>query len=122
MNWRLVATVGVGVAAFLLAAAAVTGLLAATIEFSALVGLPVGLVVGAAAAAATRLRLWNAPGARPALLGVAAVGYAVLVVAAASYATSSVRGFVTVERALALAVLVGVIVSVLARRRQGQFD
>ena len=89
MNWRLVATVGVGVAAFLLAAAAVTGLLSATIEFSALVGLPVGLVVGAAAAAATRLPLWNAPGARPAVFGVAAVGYAILVVAAASYAISS---------------------------------
>ena len=54
MNWRLVATVGVGVAAFLLAAAAVTGLLSATIEFSALVGLPGGLVVGAVAFALAR--------------------------------------------------------------------
>ncbi|SDG24121.1 hypothetical protein SAMN04488067_12225 [Halorubrum xinjiangense] len=122
MNWRLVATVGIGVTAFLLAGAAVTGLLAASIEFSALVGLPVGVLVGAAAAAATWLRLWDSPGARPALLGVSAVGYAVLVVAAASYAVSSLRGFVSVERALVVALLVGVVAFALARRRPGGFD
>ncbi|WP_423997908.1 hypothetical protein [Halorubrum trapanicum] len=122
MNWRLVATLGVGVTAFLLAAAAVTGLLAASIEFSALVGLPIGILVGAASAAATRLRLWKNPGARPALLGVAAVGYAVLGVAATSYAISSVRGLVSVERALAVALLVGVVAFALARRRPDRFD
>ncbi|QWC20529.1 hypothetical protein [Halorubrum sp. 2020YC2] len=121
MNWRLVATLGVGVTAFLLAAAAVTELLAATIEFSALVGLPVGVLVGAAAAAATWLRLWNSARARPALLGVAAVGYAVVAVAVASYAVPSVRGPVTVERALAVA-LVGVVVFAVARRRPDRLD
>ena len=122
MNWRLVATVGVGVTGFLVAAAGVTGLLAASIEFSALVGLPIGVLVGAAAAAATWLRLWGAPGARPALIGAAAVGYAVLVLAAASYAVSSVRGLVSVERALAVALLVGVVAFALARRRPGGFE
>ena len=122
MNWRLVAALGVGVSAFLLAAAGVTELLAASIEFSALVGLPLGLLVGAAAAAATRLRLWNSRRARPALLGVAAVGYAVVGIAAASYAVSSVRGFVSVESALAVALLVGVAAFALARRRPDRFD
>ncbi|WP_434521975.1 hypothetical protein [Halorubrum sp. AS12] len=122
MNWRLVAAVGIGVTAFLLASAAVTELLAVSIEFSALVGLPVGVLVGAAAAAATWLRLWNSRRARPALLGAAAVGYAVVAVAAASYAVSSVRGFVTVERALAVALLVGVAVFALASRRSDRFD
>ena len=122
MNWRLVATVGIGVAVFLLASAVVTGLLAASIEFSALVGLPVGVLVGAAAGAATWIRLWSTPSARPALLGVAAVGYAVLVIAAASYVISSVRGLVTVERALAVALLVGVVAFALARRRPDRFD
>ena len=122
MNWRLVAAAGTGVTAFLLVGAAVTALLAATVEFSALVGLPVGLLAGAASAAATWLRLWNSRRARPALLGVAAVGYAVLAVAAASYAVSSVRGFVSVERALAVALLTGVAVFVFARRRPNRFD
>lgn len=122
MNWRLLAAVGVGVTAFLLAAAALTGLLAATIELSALVGLPVGLLAGAAAAAATWLRLWDSPGARPALLGVAAVGYALVIVAAASYSISSVRGLVSVERALAVAVLLGVAVVAVATRRSDCFD
>ena len=122
MNWRLVATVGTGVTAFLLASAAVTGLLAASIEFSALVGLPVGILVGAASAAATWLRLWSAPSARPALLGVAAVGYALVGVAAASYAISSVRGFASVERALVVALLAGVVAFALARRRPERFD
>jgi hypothetical protein len=122
MNWRLVAALGVGVSAFLLAGGAVTGLLASRIEFSALVGLPVGILVGAAAAAATRLRLWNSRRARPALLGVAAAGYAVVAVAAASYAVSSVRGFVSVGSALAVALLVGVAAFALARHRPDRFD
>ena len=122
MNWRLVATVGIGVTAFLLAAGGVTGLLAASIEFSALVGLPVGVLAGAASAAATRLRLWKNPGARPVLLGVAAVGYAVLALAATSYAISSVRGFVSVERALVIALLVGGAAFALARRHPDRFD
>ena len=108
--------------AFLVAGVTVTGLLAATIEFSALIGLPVGILVGAAAAAATRLRLWNSRRARPALLGVAAAGYAVVGVAAASYAVSSVRGFVSVGSALAVALLVGVAAFALARRRPDRFD
>ncbi|OYR87543.1 cytochrome D ubiquinol oxidase subunit II [Halorubrum sp. E3] len=118
----VVATLGVGVTAFLLAAAGVTGLLAASIEVSALVGLPVGILVGAASAAATWLRLWKNPDARPALLGVAAAGYAVVALAAASYAISSVRGVVSVERALAVALLVGVVAFALARRRPDRFD
>jgi hypothetical protein len=116
MNWRLVATLGVGVSAFLVAAVAVTELLAPRIEFSALVGLPVGLLVGAAAAAATRLRLWSSRRGRPVLLGVAAAGYAVVGLAAVSYAVSSVRGLVSVERVLAVAVLAGVVAYALARR------
>ncbi|TKX75467.1 hypothetical protein EXE46_03200 [Halorubrum sp. GN11_10-6_MGM] len=122
MNWRLVATVGVGVTAFLLVAAAVTELLAARIAFSALVGLPVGLLVAAAAAAATWLRLWDSPRARPVLLGAAALGYALVVVAAASYSVPPVRGVVSVERALAGSLLVGVVVFALARRYPDRID
>jgi hypothetical protein len=122
MNWRLVAALGVGVTAFLLATAAVTELLAATIEFSALVGLPVGVLVGAGGAAATWLRLWDSSGTRPALLGAAAVGYAVVALAAASYAISSVRGVVSVERALAVVLLVGAVAFALARRSPDRFD
>lgn len=121
MNWRLVATLGVGVTAFLAVSATLTALLEPTIEFSALVGLPVGLLAGAAAAVATRVSLWNSSTARPALLGAAAVGYALCLVAAASYAISSVRGFVTVERALVLAGLAGVVVFAFARLRPDRF-
>lgn len=117
MSRRLVATLGVGVTAFLAVSATLTALLEPTIEFSALVGLPVGLLVGAAAAVATRVRLWRSPAARPALLGTAAAGYAVCAVAAASFAVSSVRGFVTVERALVVAGLVGVVVFAFASVR-----
>lgn len=122
MNWRLVATFGVGVTAFLTVAATVTELLGAVVEFSAFVGLPIGLLAGAVTSAATWARLWNAPGARPALLGVATVGYAVFVVAAASYAISAVRGLVTVERALVAAVVAGLAVFALARREPDRFD
>ncbi|ELZ61527.1 MULTISPECIES: hypothetical protein [Halorubrum] len=122
MNWRLLAAFGVGVTAFLTVAAAVTELLGSVVEFSAFVGLPVGLLAGAATAAATWARLWNAPGARPALLGVATVGYAACVVAAASYAVSAVRGLVTVERALVLAGVAGLVAFALARREPDRFD
>ncbi|MBP1900428.1 hypothetical protein J2744_000080 [Halorubrum trapanicum] len=43
-------------------------------------------------------------------------------VAAASYAVSSVRGLVTVDRVLTAALLVGVVVFALASRRPSRFE
>ncbi|GAB7008824.1 hypothetical protein [Halorubrum trueperi] len=116
MNGRMVATVGSAVTTFLLVSAVLTELLAARIEFSALVGLPVGIVVGGAVGLATWIRLWRDPAARPALLGWSAIGYALIVAAAVSYAVPSARGFVGVATAVPFAGLCGAAAFWLTRR------
>lgn len=116
MNGRIAASVGTALTTFLGVSAVLTGVLAAQIEFSALVGLPVGLLVGVAAGVATWVRLWRDRGARPVLLGWAAIGYALLAAAALSYAVPPARGLVSVETAVPFALLCGIAVFWLARR------
>ncbi|MFC7187130.1 hypothetical protein [Halorubrum yunnanense] len=116
MNARPIATIGVALTAFLVVAAVFTEALAAQIAFSALVGLPAGLAAGVVAGAAVRTRLWRSPSARPALLGIAAFGYALLVAAAVSYAVPPARDLVSVATAVPFAAVCAVGVGLLARR------
>ena len=120
MNPRPVAAVGVALTTFLVVAAVITEALAARIAFSALIGLPVGVVFGVAAGAAVRARLWRSPRFRPVLLGTAAFGYALLAVAAVSYAVPPARGLVSVATAVPVAGLCAVAVALLARRYSGR--
>ena len=93
MNWRLVATAGVGVSAFLVAGAAVTGLLAATIEFSALIGLPVGVLAGLIVLATVAVAFDGLDEMeRRAMSAYAAFGLTVIGFAALSYVNLA-RGF-----------------------------
>jgi hypothetical protein len=78
------AAVGAGVTTFLAVAVAVIELL--HVEFSALVGLPVGLLVGAATAVVVTARYDAlAPPARYAVDAAAGFGFAVVAVLAVSY-------------------------------------
>lgn len=120
MNARLPTTLGVALTTAVVVGALLTELLAAQIAFSAIVGLPAGLLAGAVAGIATWARYERAPRLRPALFGVAAFGYVLLVLAALSYSVPPVRGFVSVQTAvpfaIACAVLVGGAASLRARR------
>ena len=86
------------------------------------VGLPAGLAAGVVAGAAVWTRLWRSPRARPALLGTAAFGYAVLVAAAVSYAVPPARGFVSVATAVPFGLLCAVAVALLTRRYPERVD
>jgi len=116
MNARPVAALGVALTTFLAVAALLTEVLAARIAFSAIVGLPVGLIAGVAAVIATWARLWLSPRARPLLLGTAAFGYALLGAAAVSYAVPPARDFVGVGTALSFGAVCAVVAFLLARR------
>lgn len=85
MNTRVAgASVGAGITVFLIAAVAVIELW--NVEFSALVGLPVGLLAGAAAAVAVAIRYDALVGpARYTVDAVAGFGLAIIVVLAISY-------------------------------------
>lgn len=122
MNRRPVAAIGVALTAFLVVAAGLTEALAARIAFSAFVGLPAGIAFGLVAGAAVWARLWRSPRLRPAILGTAAFGYALLAVAAASYSVPPVRGFVSVATAVPFAGLCAVAVALLARRHSGRSE
>ncbi|WP_435075730.1 hypothetical protein [Halorubrum sp. HHNYT27] len=116
MNARPLAAIGVALTTFLVVAAVFTEALAARIAFSALVGLPAGIAAGAVAGAAVWTRLWRSPRVRPALLAVAAFGYALLAAAAVSYAVPPARGLVSVATAVPFAGLCAVAVALIARR------
>jgi len=122
MNARPVAAIGTGLTTILLVSAVLTSALASRIEFSALVGLPAGVAVGVAAGVTAWVVLWNTPSVRPALLGYSTVGYAVLGVAAVSYAVPPARGFVSVERGLAVAGVCGLVVFAVASRNADRID
>ncbi|GAB3696776.1 hypothetical protein [Halorubrum pallidum] len=122
MNARPVAAIGTALTTFLLVSAVLTTALASRIEFSALVGLPVGIAVGVAAGVAAWVWLWNAPPVRPALLGWSSVGYALLTVAAVSYAVPPARGLVSVRRAVVVAGVCGLVVFAVAVRYPDRFD
>lgn len=122
MNIRLVATIGTALTTFLVVSAVFTGVLASRIEFSAIVALPIGLLAGAAMGIATWVRFWNERDARPAILGGAAIGFALLIAAAISYAVPAARGLVNVETALAFAGLCAVVVFLFVSRNPERFD
>lgn len=122
MNGRLVAAIGTALTTFLVVNAVLTGVLASRIEFSAIVALPIGFVGGVAMGIATWVRFWDERDARPALLGGAAIGFALLVVAGVSYAVPRARGVVSVESALAFAGLCAVVVFLLVSRHPERFD
>ncbi|WP_281194008.1 hypothetical protein [Halorubrum sp. F4] len=122
MTGRSVATLGTALATFLLVSVLLTELLAARIAFSAIVALPVGVLAGTTAGIATWIRLWSRPSLRPVLLGGSAVGYALLVAAAASYAVPSARQFVSTESALGFAAVCGVAVFAFVRLNPERFS
>lgn len=121
MNGRLVATVGTGITTFLLVSVALTGVLASRIAFSAIVALPIGVLAGVVMAAATWVRFWGDPDARPALLGGSAIGFALLIAAAVSYAVPGARSVVTVESAVAFAGASAVVVFAVVSRYPERF-
>jgi hypothetical protein len=122
MNARPVAAVGVGLTTFLVVAVALIEALAARIAFSAFVGLPVGVAAGVVASVAVWARLWASRRARPALLGVAAFGYALLGVAAVSYSVPPARSLVSPSTAIPFAAVCAIAVALLARRYRDRID
>lgn len=105
---------GAGLTTALVAGGAVTMVLAATIEFSSIVGLPVGLLAGLAGLAGVLVgvdRLASPLGW--ALAGYATVGFAVLAWAALSYANvAGIRGALSVLDVLVVGVVAGALVAV----------
>ncbi|MFC5134964.1 MULTISPECIES: hypothetical protein [Haloferacaceae] len=122
MNGRPIAAAGTALTTFLVVAVLVTELLSARIAFSAIVALPIGVVAGVIAGIATWVRLWSRPALRPVLLGGSAVGYALLVAAAASYAVPPARRFVSVWSALGFAAVCGVAVFAFVRLNPERFS
>lgn len=110
MNVRLFATaVGAGLTTALVVGGLMTALL--TFEFSAIIGVPVGLASGAlafvAVAAVDRI---ETPRGRL-LSAYGSVGYVVLLYAAASYVNlAGIRGALSLQQILALGVAVGLLV------------
>lgn len=112
MSWRIVA-VGNAIATFLVVGALVTGSLAGWTEFSALVGIPAGLVAAVAAV------LWTYRGTRadsPDLLvrgltGVAGFAYAAIALMLLRYAVAATRPYLAGAGPVAVA---GLVVGVLA--------
>jgi hypothetical protein len=110
VNVRLFATaVGAGLTTALVVGGLMTALL--TFEFSAIIGVPVGLASGALAfVAAAAVDRTETPRGR--LLGAyASVGYVVLLYAALSYVNlAGIRGTFSMPQVLVLGVAVGVLV------------
>lgn len=105
---RALSALGAGVTTFLVVAVAVIELLA--VEFSALVGLPVGLVAGIAVAARYD-RLDAAP--RYVVDAVAAFGLAVVAVQAVSYVDlAGLRSMLSTGVTVAVAVVAAVVAAV----------
>lgn len=110
MNVRLFATaVGAGLTTALVVGGLMTALL--TFEFSAIIGVPVGLASGAlafvAVAAVDRI---ETPRGRL-LSAYGSVGYVVLLYAATSYVNlAGIRGALSLQQILALGVAVGLLV------------
>ncbi|WP_336037179.1 hypothetical protein [Halobacterium yunchengense] len=117
---RAVAALGAGLAVFLVVAVAVVEALA--FEFSALVGLPVGLVAGAVVAGYVALR-YSSFGRRPRAVADALAGFglAVLAAQALSYVNlAGLRSALSTDLAVALAVAVGVLAGAASWRRDGR--
>lgn len=113
MNPRTVGiAVGAGVATFLVVAVALIEAL--PFEFSAIVGLPVGLLAGALVFVAIVVTGDSlGPVARRSVAGVAGFGYAVVLLLAVRYVNLvGLRSAITVESLVAVAVAVGVAVFV----------
>jgi hypothetical protein len=123
MKARHLTAVGVAVTTAVAVGGLLTALLAARIAFSAIVGLPAGLLAGAAAGTVTWVR-YERTHLRPVFFGGAAFGYVLLAAAGLSYVFPPVRGVVSVETAVPLAVacavLVGGAAALRARRAAGQ--
>lgn len=102
-------TVGAAIATSLVVAVVVIEALA--VEFSAIVGLPLGLLAGAAAGGAVLAAGESlGPTAGRALEAVAAFGYAAVALLAISYANlAGLRSAITPERVVALAVLAAIL-------------
>lgn len=100
-----------GFAGFMLATVAVTALLQSRVEFSVLVGLPVGAFVGILLTWYTYTRLTRAhadtTGSRPANALVAAAVTFILVMAVA--VTVGVGGVLSLSAALAIAIAMGAV-------------
>ncbi|MFB6309821.1 MAG: hypothetical protein ABEH64_01435 [Salinirussus sp.] len=109
---------GVGITTFLVVAAVVTGILAATIEFSVFLGIPAGVIGGAIATLIADRVLRTAPSAGTVALSaaIAADGYTVLAGFALRYTISATRATLTPAviggSSLVIAVVVGLVVYV----------
>lgn len=105
-----VVPLGIAITTFLVVAGAVTGLLSATIEFSAILGLPAGLLAGAGAAVLARRRLGEGASetGRRVAASIAGFGYAVVVLAFVRYAVAASRPLLSVQAIVGLSVLVAV--------------
>jgi hypothetical protein len=107
---RVAAALGAGVAVFLVVAVAVIELLA--FEFSALVGLPVGLAAGAGVALLVSLRYPEfGREARAAVDAAAGFGVAVLAVQAVSYVNlAGLRSALSTDLTVVVAAVAAVVV------------
>ncbi|MCD2203485.1 hypothetical protein [Halobacterium sp. KA-6] len=108
----VLSALGAGITTFLVVAVAVIELL--PFEFSALVGLPVGLLVGGAVFAAVAARYDEAaPVLRYAVDAAAGFGLAVVVLQAVSYVNlAGLRSALSVDVTVAVAAFAGVIATV----------
>lgn len=116
MSSRLPVSLGAAIATFLAVTALFTQLLLARIAFSTIVAIPIGLVAGAVVGWLTLTRFWSDRESRPALVGGAVIGYALLAMLLVGYAVPTARGIVTVETAVGLAGLAGLVAFALAAR------
>ncbi len=115
MNSRtILSALGAGITTFLVVAVAVIELL--PFEFSALVGLPVGLLAGGAVFAAVAVRYDEASAAlRYAADAAAGFGLAVVVLQAMSYVNlAGLRSTLSVDVTVAVAVVAGVLATVVS--------
>lgn len=109
-----IVAIGVAISTFLLVAGAVTELASSAIEFSAILGLPAGILAGLVAAVATRhaLRADPSEGVRRTTAAVAGFGYTVISLAAVRYAVAPTRAVLSLAVIAGLAAVAAIVVYV----------
>ena len=115
---RALVSVGTGVTAFLFATAVLAAALTPQIAFSVVVAVPVGVAMGAVVGLLSWTQLWDHASLRPLLFGTSAAGYVLVCGAAVTYAVPQARGYLTVQRAVAAAGVVGIAVFIATRARR----
>jgi len=121
MSSRLPVSLGTAIATFLAVTALLTRLLLARIAFSAIVAIPIGLVAGAVIGWLTLTRFWADRESRPALVGGAVIGYALLGMFLVGYSVPAARGLLSLRAGVGLAGLAGVVAFLVAARDPDRF-